>query len=455
MAADGRRLRPGVRARVVVGASVVVGSALVLGAALLVVVLDSELERSTTASARLRATDVAALAGAGSLPERIATIGDEDALIQVVDASGAVVAASDNIEGEPALPAVRPRVGERRVFTLSSHPLADDERLRIVAIGVDTPRGPVVVYAGESLERADAVAAAVRRVLLLGLPVLVGVVAGITALAVHRAMLPVRRITNTMSEITATDLHRRVPEPQAADDIGRLAATVNDTLRRLESAVARQRQFVADASHELRGPLAALRSDLEISVTHPDHTPWPDVARNTLGDVERLQQLAEDLLLLARLDGDRRSAGEVVDLGEAARSATRDVRRAGVDVRVDAEPGCEVVGSRSELERMVRNLVDNAQRHAGGEVRVDVSRVGGTVRLRVADDGPGIPVEDRDRVFERFVRLDDARTRDAGGAGLGLAIVQEVVTLHGGTVTIGDAVPTGAVVTVELPASPR
>ncbi|MEO5725011.1 MAG: HAMP domain-containing sensor histidine kinase, partial [Ilumatobacteraceae bacterium] len=233
---------------------------------------------------------------------------------------------------------------------------------------------------------------------------------------------------------------------------GQLATTVNETLTRLDTAVAQQRRFVADASHELRGPLAALRADLEISVAHPARTEWTTVAADTLGDVERLQHLTEDLLLLARLDAHAAPRVEAVELHELARDALAAVRRPGVLVRpvVDARD-VVVHGDRRQLARMIRNLVHNAEQHCISNLGVSIELSDTRATLVVADDGPGIPVEQRDHVFERFIRLDTARTAGEGGTGLGLAIVHDVVVAHRGCISISDARPHGTIVRVELP----
>jgi signal transduction histidine kinase len=265
----------------------------------------------------------------------------------------------------------------------------------------------------------------------------------------------VRKITHTMSEITTSDLHRRVPVPSVSDEIGELANTVNDTLARLDHSVETQRRFVADASHELRGPLAALRADLEISVTHPDRTTWTDVARDTLGDVERLQHLTEDLLLLARLDAHQQRPHQAVDLAEVATKAIGSIRRHDVTITTTGlDIPAHVRGDPEQLQRMMRNLVHNGEEHAEQHIAVRVVTDDRAVRIAVSDDGPGVSPEDRDRIFERFVRLDSARTRDTGGTGLGLAIVSDVVTGHHGTITVTDGDLGGATFTVEIPTSP-
>jgi signal transduction histidine kinase len=207
---------------------------------------------------------------------------------------------------------------------------------------------------------------------------------------------------------------------------------MNSMLGRLDEAVARQSRFTSDASHELRTPLASLRTQLEVLLAHPDRLDWRRACENALLDVTRLQDLVADLVLLGKLDhgGPERLVPVTLSEVVAAVAGGRD----GVDVEVSATP--LVLGHRARLERLVRNLVDNAQRHAVSRVVVTVSAVDGHALLIVDDDGPGIPEADRERVFDRFVRLDDARARDDGGSGLGLAIVADIVRVHGGTVVV-------------------
>jgi signal transduction histidine kinase len=218
-------------------------------------------------------------------------------------------------------------------------------------------------------------------------------------------------------------------------------------LGRLEASRRRQRAFVADAAHELRSPLTNMRTELEVAQRLPD-TDWPALSADLLTDVGRLSRLVDDLLLLARSD-DAAPPGRLADAdldGVVADVASRYenvcYERPAEPVRATVEP--DAIG------RVVANLIDNAERHSRSRVTVEVADEGEYARITVRDDGPGIPPEDRERVFDRFTRLDDARARDAGGTGLGLAIVRELVRRHGGTVTLGDASP-GLRVDVRLP----
>jgi signal transduction histidine kinase len=281
---------------------------------------------------------------------------------------------------------------------------------------------------------------------------LLAVVGGVTWLVTRRALRPVEGIRREMAAITRSeDLARRVPEPGSRDEVARLARTTNETLAALEASVERQRRFVADASHELRSPIASLRTQLEVGAAHPELL---DVS-GAVEDTVRLQQLAADLLLLARLDAGERPGPALLDPAQLL--AEEVARRTGdrQPVEVTVAEGLQVAGSRGQLARVISNLLDNAQRHAAASVSASVRRQGGGIVLAVADDGAGVPERERERIFERFVRLDDARTRDEGGAGLGLAIARDVARRHGGTLTVGRSASGGALFELTLPEANR
>ncbi|MEU4208933.1 HAMP domain-containing sensor histidine kinase [Streptomyces sp. NPDC026206] len=282
-------------------------------------------------------------------------------------------------------------------------------------------------------------------------------VAAATWFAAGRVLRPVEAIRSRFADLTAHHLDRRVPVPGTDDEVARLARTMNSTLHRLEANVDRQSRFVADASHELRSPLAALRAELEIALAHPDRADWRDVVDGALGDTRRLQRLTTDLLLLARLDASGSAGpagGGSVDLAALVRDETGRRRvPEHLALRVEAAPGpVPLHGHHALLARLLGNLLDNAERHAVQviEVRLTHDAVARRAVVCVQDDGPGIPPADRRRVFERFTRLDDARTRDTGGTGLGLAIAHRIAGAHHGTLEIADSAH-GARFTITLP----
>ncbi|MEU8709486.1 HAMP domain-containing sensor histidine kinase [Streptomyces sp. NPDC048565] len=322
---------------------------------------------------------------------------------------------------------------------------------RFAAVEAVTRAGlPVIVHAGAPLAAEQEAVGSVRTTMLTGLPFLLFVVAGITWLVTRRALRPVEGIRRELAAITASeDLGRRVPEPDSRDEIARLARTTNETLTVLEASVDRQRRFVADASHELRSPIASLRIQLEVGDAHPELLDVPGAVADTV----RLQVLAADLLLLARLDAGERPGRTAVDLGALVREevSQRAADRIGPEVSVADTGSLDVTGSRGQLARVVGNLLDNAQRHAECSVAVSVRADRGDVLVEVTDDGAGVPEAEQERIFERFVRLDDARSRDDGGAGLGLAIARDVASRHGGTLTVGEGPGGGARFTLRLP----
>ena len=427
-------------------ATLIVGIALVVGGLVLVRLLRTSLNDNVQTAAELRARDVVASLEGGAAPSTLTVAGEEKSLIQVLDPTGAVVASSQNVEGEPPIARLAP--GGAR--TLEQLPISDHDPYRVVAR--QTKDGQFTVLVAQSLGPADDSTALVGRVLFAGIPVLLVLVAGTTWIVAGRALRPVERIRAQVAAISADELARRVPEPAGEDEIAHLARTMNAMLDRLERAQDRQRRFVSDASHELRSPIATIRHQLEVARAHPEAVRIDDLTNELLTEDRRMADVVDDLLLLARADEDILRAGrrrvDVDDLLLA--EATRLRQRGKVSVDTTAISAGRVLGDRAQLARLVRNLVDNAKRHAASTVSLELEASSETVRLTVADDGAGVPVADRERIFERFTRLDDARARDSGGAGLGLAIVAEVARAHGGSVRIeGDG---GARFVVTLPA---
>ncbi len=333
------------------------------------------------------------------------------------------------------------------------------EEVMVVAYGTSVKGRDLVVYAAQPLENVHEAVDTVFHLVLIGIPLLVLITGIVTYLAAGRALRPVEAIRARVA--TTRDPSVRVPVPPARDEVGRLAETMNEMLARLQAGQAVQRRFVADASHELRSPLATIATGLELlargdpDCDDPDcDDPDRDTVTALRGETARLGRLVDALLLLARADeSGLRPRFEDVDLDEVAEAER--LRPAGRIVpRIDAAH-VRVVGDRGQLAQVVRNLVDNACRHARSTVVVSVRRSGEYAALDVADDGPGVLPQQRARVFERFVRLDDARARADGGAGLGLAIVAEVVAAHGGTVDVVGSPLGGALFRVRLPLPPE
>jgi len=267
-----------------------------------------------------------------------------------------------------------------------------------------------------------------------------------------RALRPVHAITSRVGEISGGNLHERVPEPATGDEIADLAATMNAMLDRLEVDDARLRRFVSDASHELRSPVAVLRSEAEVAARVPQQVSVEDLAAGVLGETERLQRIVEDLLVLARGEERRSGVPVEVDVDDVVLAEAVRRRRLPVDTR-EVSAG-RVLGTVEAVQRIVSHLLDNAARHGSGHVAVGLRAEEGAVTLWVDDDGPGIAPDDRQRVFERFTRLDAARTRDRGGAGLGLAVVAETMHAMGGSAAVAEAPGGGARLVLRWPMAP-
>jgi signal transduction histidine kinase len=317
---------------------------------------------------------------------------------------------------------------------------------------VKSAQGQVQLVSQRSLAEVDDTINSITDALLIGFPALVLLVGLLAWYLAGRALRPVEAIRSEAASITGTTIHRRVPVPESGDEVSRLAVTMNEMLDRLEDAATRQRRFVSDASHELRSPVASIRTQLEVALRRPDRDDWAVIAQRVLAEDERLEQAVADLVELARLDeADATTDFVEVDVDEIVFEEC--ARERAVPVDTTRVSGGRVLGRRDALARVVRNLIDNAARHAESNVVVSLNDADGTVELVVADDGPGIPPEDRERVFERFTRLDEGRARDAGGMGLGLAVVKSTVERHRGTVEIDDNPPHGARFVIRLPAA--
>lgn len=415
--------------------------ALALGSLVLYAVLTFTLNRNLDDGAFASARAVAAMVGDDAVPNPLPVSGSQ--VVQVVDGSGAVVSAS--MTADRLTPLLRPPelakalAGERIPIPGARAGLSGTLRAIAVPSGPTSAAPSVIVAVPVSdIEQSQRI---LRNTLLIAYPPLVAIMALIAWRMIGSALRPVETLRSGAARISGSDQDERLAVPETADEIRALALTLNDMLDRLATSRGRQRAFVADAAHELRSPLASMRTQLEVAQRLGESS---ELTADLLADVARLSTLVEDLLLLARAGNDAVNppARESVDV-TALLVATAE-RYSGSRVPVSVAKGQPVYANvnSEELRRALSNLVDNAVRHAGSKVVLEAHAAGGSAVLTVVDDGPGIPAEDRDRVFERFARLDDARDRDAGGTGLGLAIVKELLRRSDSSIELQDP-PTG------------
>ena len=311
--------------------------------------------------------------------------------------------------------------------------------------------GEYTLATASPLDSVRQTVATTRRLLWIVGPALVALVAGLAWLLAGRALRPVHAVTSRVAAIGSRSLHERVPVPSSRDEIAELASTMNGMLGRLETASTTNRRLVSDASHELRTPIAVMRAELDVArrSKHPD---WAVTGEVFDGELERLQGLVDDLLLLARGD-EQALARNPFSIADTVRDVGARTRRVPVDVSVGADVD-PLVGDAGAVGRALDHLVSNAARHASTAVRVAVAGDAEVVRVDVDDDGPGIPRARRADVVKRFVRLDEGRARDGGGAGLGLAVTSDVAAAHGGRLDIGESPIGGARLTLVLPRRP-
>jgi signal transduction histidine kinase len=449
-----RRPRLGtVRSRLTLVATAAVALVLAVSAMALVGVERRLLTRGIDEALQQRADNLQPSLARGSFGTVLPTEGDhEDSFLQLIDGEGRVVAASSNAQGLVAVvPALSAESG-RRVHTVPDVPLSTHE-FRVLTTPVQTPSGRSTLVVAKNLDDVNESVRILTTSLTLAIPVVVLLLAALVWWLTGRALRPAESIRAEVASIHGTEPGRRVPVPGSDDELSRLARTMNAMLDRVEGAIEQQRRFVADASHELRGPLTRIRSDLEVSITHPETVDSDSLHRSLLADTMKLQELVDDLLFLARSESGSVDAPRLpVDLDDLVLDEARRLRDRG-RVRVDASEvsAARVLGDPNALARVIRNLVSNAERHARTTVRLQLRENGDHSEFVIADDGPGIPAEYHATVFKRFTRLDEARSRDAGGSGLGLAIVHDILTSHGGTIVIASADGEGARFVVTLP----
>ncbi|MDA8271234.1 MAG: HAMP domain-containing sensor histidine kinase [Actinomycetota bacterium] len=484
-----RRWLYSVRFKIALVSVLVVGIALFGASRVLLTTLRSQLHSSIINQTRTQEAAVVSLVSSGSIMNPLPLPRNEIS-VQVLDTNNQVIASTANIAGEPsALASLKSAISEVSYVPLPkgmllSDPDESDHRAVMVTTVVGQPNGinltvsnqptgftlnlnssqesqgtqtsaapapqRVVtktyhsvfrVVALESMATVDQSVMTVVKVISIAFPLLLGIVALLVILLTARSLKPVERISREVAAITGSNLHNRISVPPARDEIAGLAVTMNQMLERLDDSAERSRRFVADASHELRSPLSVIQTELEVGLLHPEAVDWQRTANDALDESRRMQRIVEDLLMLARADSGKILVHTLlpVDLDDLVLGEASRLRLSGtVAVDTRAVSGGRVTGDPHLLLRVVRNLSNNAARHAQSRVTFALHKDGGFVQLEVADDGRGVPEELREKIFERFTRLDEARSRDDGGSGLGLSIVRTIVEAHGGSVEVKE-----------------
>jgi signal transduction histidine kinase len=395
---------------------------------------------SLDAANRSSAEEIAALVSAGALPPTLPVQAGQSA--QVLNAAGQVLAVSPGTSRTLALVPPQTAVSLAQTGPASANidqtAATGKNRILVRAVASGDVRDYVVV--AEDLSDEQATLHSLARFVVIAVPILLLLVGAAMWLLLGRALSTVSALRLAAEDVRHPAGGLRLPVPESHDEVHALTLTLNAMLDRLGAAAAREQEFVGDVAHELRSPLAAVHTQVEVALGHTDAATRTELLTGALQDNERLTSLVDDLLTLARMESDIRLDAAPVDLAELA------------DVETDAP--YVVVGDRRALARAIENLTANAKRHAA-QVQVSLSRPdASTIELRVDDDGPGVPPADRERIFERFVRLDDARARDVGGSGLGLAIARATAEAHGGTLRVEDSTYGGASFVLALPSEP-
>lgn len=316
--------------------------------------------------------------------------------------------------------------------------IAQLEELTFDILDVDGDEGSTLLVGASALAEIDASTAAIRGALFITIPLVVLLFGVMAWWLAGRALRPVGAIADQVQVITTTSLDQRVPIPAGRDEVAELAMVMNEMLDRLEEGDQKQQQFSADASHELRSPLTTIRAAAEAIERRPQSGRANELGGYIVAETDRMDTLIGDLLELARLSTGEGPEHSLVDLGSLVTSALD-----GSGVEATTEDGLVVLADEKQLARLVRNLVENAKRHATRDVRVCVTSSSTVARLTVEDDGPGIAVADRRQVFERFARLDHDRSRRSGGSGLGLALAKSIAERHRATIGIDKSADLG------------
>lgn len=432
-------------------AIVTIGLAIAL--ALVLLVYRSQLHNNQDQTLQQQVTDRAQLLDAGSSPASLTTTRSDEAFVWIGSPTGTAVSNGGSIV--PIDNPVPATVGTATTIELLVEELSSDEteretvQLRVASAA--TADGRLVVVAGGETEDIGKQTRQLATLFVAALPLLATLVGGVTWAVGGRLLRPVEAMRARASEISGADLGARVPVPDTNDEIQSLGVTLNSMLERLQSHDDALRQFSADASHELKSPVANLQALVDTTII--SDAAWPELKSQISGETQRLRDLVENLLYLATHQDGRQPGAQIsVSLDDLLFDEAELLAATGrVSVDLAGVEPVVIQGNPSDLARMLRNLIDNAARHAASRVTLATNKSQHGVAVIIADDGPGIPVQDRHRVFERFTRLDAARARDDGGSGLGLSIVQQICHDHDAIITISDSVEGGALVEVRFP----
>lgn len=435
----------GMRGRTTLLATALVLATLVLAGAALVASQRRTLTDNVDEVLARQNARIARDVDAGTLDSPIAGQGDDESFAQIVDSSGRTTAATATTPGDLGVAAPGSAAAVFRTVDLPG--VRGEYRV------MSKRHGDTVIRTGTPLDDVEDSTSALIRGLGVAIPSVTVVFAALVWLLVGRVLRPVEEIRRQVAEVSGSSLDRRVPEPRSHDEISRLGRTMNGMLDRLETSAARQQQFVADASHELRSPLARMRAELEVDAAHPATADREHTQRSLLEETNTLQRLVDDLLLLAGSDNatpyGRRESVDLDDI--VLREAQRAQATGSLTVDTSGVSAAQVLGDPDHLARAIRNLLDNARQHGGPAITVVLAGKDGEAVLGIADDGAGIPPDLQERVFDRFARVDEARVSSGTGTGLGLAIVRGIATSHGGTVSIDPTHAPGARFELRLP----
>lgn len=436
--------RWGIRKRSVLSAVVVVTFSMLVGGAFLLLVLQSSLVSAAWNDLAVRANDVARLLQEEGIEETRSTLAEDRnsaAQVQIIDEANRVAGWSIRGLRSSPMSTLRPAPGRTMTEELSRVPaLGGDDEILVSARGVELHGKRYVILVAAPLEVQTDTLRTVGLLLLAATPLLVALVAVAVWILVGRSLKTVERIRRQVAEIDGRRLHERVEVPPTGDEIAALASTMNQMLDKLEQSDNLHRAFFSDASHELRSPLSTLVTTAEVASLDQSGRTWLDMQQTVLNESSRMQSLVEDLLTLAKVDSHQLQLDvQDVDLEDVLDAEIKRLRTvSSLQINAELEP-TRVRGDERRLMQVFRNLMDNAARHAKSTIMVGMERRPGEVVVTVDNDGEIISPEDRNRVFERFARLDASRSSDGGGSGLGLAITREIMVAHGGTVLAAES----------------